>query len=205
MLKIGLTGGISSGKTTVSHFFTEHDQTEHQVSIIDTDTIARQVVEVGKPAYSEIVNEFGKRILNNDASIQRKILRQIVFENPDLRKKLEAITHPAIQTQVNIELSKLRSQYCIIVIPLLFEAKSSYDLNRILVIDCDKDIQIKRTMQRDRVSSAEVALIMQSQISQAQRLKFADDIIKNNGNFEDLREQVAKLHTHYLKLAKTHI
>ncbi len=201
MLKIGLTGGIGSGKTTVSDLFTQLDNNKNKVAIIDTDIIARQIVEVGKPAYKEIIKIFGKGILNKDASINRKALRNIIFDDPDLKQQLEDITHPRIQAEVNREISRLNAQYCIIVIPLLFETKSDYALDRILVIDCDTATQIKRTAQRDQVTEQDVAHIINLQQSREYRLKHADDIINNNNHIEQLKQQVQNLHVFYLKLA----
>ncbi|VAW91817.1 Dephospho-CoA kinase [hydrothermal vent metagenome] len=202
MLKIGLTGGIGSGKTTVSDLFYKLDNHENKVAIIDTDIIARQIVEVGKPAYKEIITVFGKDILNTNASINRKALATIIFNNPNLKQQLENITHPQIQAQVNSEISQLNTQYCIIVLPLLFETESDYALDRVLVVDCDTDTQIKRTTQRDQVTEQDVERIIKLQSSQAYRLKHADDVIKNDSNLANLRQQVQNLHEFYLKLAK---
>lgn len=201
MLKIGLTGGIGSGKTTVSDLFSKLDDNENKVAIIDTDIIARQIVEVGKPAYKRIIQIFGKEILNKDASINRKALRNIIFNDLNLKKQLEDITHPEIQLQVNSEITQLNTQYCIIVIPLLFETKSDYMLDRILVVDCDTDTQIKRTTQRDQVPAQNVERIIKLQSSQAYRLKHADDVIQNNNDLRHLKQQVRDLHAFYLKLA----
>lgn len=203
MLKIGLTGGIGSGKTTVSNLFSQFNQNEELVSIIDTDIIARQIVEKGKPAYTKIIEVFGKDILNDDASINRALLRKIIFKNPELKKQLEAITHPAIYAEVEKAISQLTSKYCIIVIPLLFETNPQYQLDRILVVDCEKENQIKRTIQRDQVTADNVNLILKSQVSREFRLEHADDIILNNDNPEKLINQVGKLHEFYLNLAKT--
>lgn len=203
MLIIGLTGGIGSGKTTVSNLFTQFNQHEELVSVIDTDVIARQIVEKGKPAYSQILDVFGKTVLNDDDSLNRAALRKIIFDDPELKKQLEDITHPAIQVEVKNVLAKLTSKYCIIVIPLLFETSSNYKLDRVLVVDCDKNSQIKRASQRDQVSEEDVSLILKSQVSREFRLKNADDIILNNDNPEKLVNQVEKLHNLYLNLAKT--
>ncbi len=200
MLKIGLTGGIGSGKTTVSNLFTKLDN--NKVAIVDTDIIARQIVEVDKPAYKEIIKIFGKGILNKDASINRKTLRNIIFNSPELKQQLEDITHPRIQAEVNRKISKLKAQYCIIVIPLLFETKSDYAIDRILVVDCDTTTQIKRTTLRDQTTAQDVENIIKVQQSREYRLKQADDIINNNNDLEQLKQQVQQLHSFYLKLAK---
>ena len=204
MLKIGLTGGIGSGKTTVSDLFTQLDNNKKKVAIIDTDIIARQIVEVDKPAYKEIIKIFGKGILNKDASINRKTLRNIIFNNPELKQQLEDITHPKIQAEVNRKISQLNTQYCIIVIPLLFETKSDYAIDRILVVDCDTTTQIKRTIQRDQTTTQDVENIIKAQQPREYRLKQADDIINNNHDLKQLKQQVQQLHSFYLKLAKEH-
>lgn len=201
MLKIGLTGGVGSGKTTVSNLFAKLNSPENTLAIIDTDIIAREIVEAGKPAYQAIVDVFGRAILNDDLTINRVALRKIIFSEPDLKSKLESITHPAIQTEVTNALSGLNVKYCIIVIPLLFETKSDYKLDRILVIDSDKNLQIERTVQRDNVLPDDVNRMIQSQTSRDYRLQHADDIITNNGRPEALLPQVEALHHLYLKLA----
>ncbi len=203
MLKIGLTGGVGSGKTTVSDLFAKFNKSENLVSIVDTDIVARQIVEVGKPTYNLIVDAFGHSILNNDLSINRAALRKIIFTDPESRSLLESITHPAIQAEVADILTKLNSKYCIIVIPLLFETKSDYQLDRVLVIDSDKNLQIERTTLRDRVSAEDVDLIIRSQVTREYRLKHADDVIINKGSIDELLPQIAKLHHIYLNTAHT--
>ncbi len=204
MIKIGLTGGIGCGKTTVSNLFAEYNQNndEDVVAIIDTDIIARQIVTPGTPAYQQIRDLFGDNILNKDTTINRAILRKLVFNNPDSRIALNKITHPAIQKEVQEKLGKLDVKYCIIVIPLLLETESDYKLDRILVIDCDESLQLSRTAKRDRISEQDVKLILQAQASRQQRLKYADDIISNNGDIDSLRKQVEQLHHLYLNIEK---
>jgi len=203
MLLIGLTGGIGSGKTTVSNLFASFNQNENIVSIIDTDIIARKIVEKSKPAYVKILEIFGEAILNNDGTINRSSLRKIIFSNPLLKKQLEGITHPAIQAEVQKAISQSSAKYGVIVIPLLFETSSNYSLDRVLVVDCEEENQIKRASQRDQISYDDVKLILKSQVSREYRLKHADDVISNNGNPEILKQQVEKLHHLYLNLAKT--
>jgi len=201
MLKIGLTGGIGAGKTTVSDLFAELDPSKKLLAIIDTDIIARQVVELNKPTYHKIVKEFGEPILNDDKTINRTALAEIIFSDSQAKKTLESITHPAIEAAVKSEIAKLEVNYCIIVIPLLFETKSNYQLDRILLIEADKDKRVKRTIKRDGSSQEKVALIMQSQMPVEKKRQHANDIIQNNGNREALKEQVLKLHQLYLNLA----
>jgi len=205
MLKIGLTGGIGSGKTTVSDLFKKlNTSSTETVAILDTDIIAREVVEKGKPAYTKIVALFGNKIINEDASINRSQLRNIIFKYPDLKKQLEEITHPAIQAEVETALSQISSKYCIIVIPLLFETNSNYPIDRILVIDCDKTTQIKRASKRDHVSETEIEKILDTQVSREYRLNHADDVIYNDDNPEKLISQVENLHNNYINLAKSY-
>jgi len=205
MLKIGLTGGIGSGKTTVSDLFKQQNTSSTEaVTILDTDIIARHIVEKGKPAYTKIVSVFGNKILNEDASINRSQLRNIIFKSPDLKKQLEEITHPAIQSEVEAALSQISSKYCIIVIPLLFETNSNYPLDRILVIDCDKTTQIKRAAIRDHVSETEIEKIIDTQVSREYRLNHADDVIYNDDNPEKLISQVENLHNNYINVAKSY-
>jgi len=200
MLKIGLTGGIGSGKTTVSNLFAKLNQPNNSLSIIDTDIIARHIVEVNKPAYKKIIATFGNSVLHEDLTINRAALRKMIFENITAKRQLEAITHPAIQKEVNQIISNLKKKYCIIVIPLLFETKSDYQLDRVLVVDSNENTQIERTIQRDNILADEVKLIIKSQLDRENRLQQADDIIVNNGDLEDLALQVEKLHHLYLKL-----
>jgi len=205
MLKIGLTGGIGSGKTTVSDLFKQLNTSSTEVvTILDTDVIARHIVEKGEPAYKKIITLFGNKILNEDASINRSQLRNIIFKYPDLKKQLEEITHPAIQAEVETALSQISSKYCIIVIPLLFETNSNYPLDRILVIDCDKTTQIKRASERDHVSESEIEKILDTQVSREYRLKHANDVIYNDVNPEKLISQVENLHNNYINLAKSY-
>lgn len=204
MFKIGLTGGIGCGKTTVADLFLTLNTTNKEfVTIIDTDIVARHVVEKGQPAYSKIVELFGAEILHSDASINRSKLRKIIFSNVKLKTQLENITHPAIYAEVQNTLSTLSSSYCIIVIPLLFETRSDYQLDRILVVDCEEKNQIKRVSERDKVTSNEVRLIIESQVSREYRLEHADDVIINQNNQKDLVLQVENLHKVYINLLKS--
>lgn len=201
MLKIGLTGGIGSGKTTISNLFAQLNESENLVSIIDTDIVAREIVAVATPTYNAIVDSFGGSILNADLTINRSTLRKIIFSDSKSKRQLESLTHPAIQATVFNKISKLSSKYCIIVIPLLFETQSDYKLDRVLVVDSEKEQQIERTRQRDLALPEDVELIIKSQVSREYRLKHADDVIINNRSQQSLLPQVEKLHHLYLKLA----
>ncbi|MCK5385896.1 MAG: dephospho-CoA kinase [Gammaproteobacteria bacterium] len=200
MLVIALTGGIGSGKTTVSEIFKSKN-----IPIIDTDIIARQIVEQDKPAYIEIIKIFGKEILNTDNSINRQALRKLIFSSTDKRLQLESILHPVIWQEVKSQLSSLTSPYCIIVVPLLFENLTkitAVKFDRVLVIDTEEEMQIKRSQKRDNSDIEVIKNIMKSQVSRQVRIDEANDIILNTDNLDSLNKQVEKLHQQYLKLSK---
>lgn len=147
MLKIGLTGGIGSGKSTVATLFSELG-----IPVIDMDVLAREVVMPGQPALQEIKKYFGDQICDKNDELDRRKLRDIIFSTPDKRTQLEAIIHPRIRQRVKTLVEELTTPYCIIVIPLLFETDRQDDIDRILVVDTRIEDQIQRTMQRDNIS-----------------------------------------------------
>ncbi len=197
MLKIGLTGGIGSGKSTVTRLFADLG-----VPIIDMDIIAREVVMPGQPALDEIKALFGSEICTPDNELDRKKLRDIVFSDAVKRKQLEDIVHPRIRDRVKDLQAELDAPYCIIVIPLLLETEGQDRIDRILVVDTSIEEQIQRTMQRDKVSEDQVRKIIASQVDRQTRLDKADDIINNSGATAQLQAQVSKLHQQYLVLAR---
>ncbi len=196
MLVIGLTGGIGSGKSTVSELFAELG-----VPVVDMDVIAREVVEPGKPGLEEITREFGPGILDTAGRLDRAALREQVFASQEKREKLEAILHPLIRQQAEQEIAGLQAPYCILVIPLLAESAQPFPVDRILVVDVPESVQIERTMTRDHSSEADVRKILEAQAARKTRLKLADDVIHNTGNRDALRKKVSELHRFYLKLA----
>lgn len=191
-LIIGLTGGIASGKTTVSDEFANLG-----APIIDADVIAHQIVEPGKPALQQIVEAFGKNILQGDGSLNRTALRQIVFADVSARKRLEGITHPVIGSEMQNQLNSVTTPYCILSIPLLVEGSGRGRADRILVVDCSVELQRKRLAMRDGSDETEIERILAAQATREKRLSFADDIINNNGNLEHLKRQIGDLHTVY--------
>ncbi|MFV2059792.1 MAG: dephospho-CoA kinase [Gammaproteobacteria bacterium] len=202
MLTIGLTGGIACGKSLVSGYFKQLGK-----PIIDTDIIARELVEPGKPALHEIIQIFGEKIIDNNSKLNRKLLREIIFESPSKRLQLEAILHPKIHSVVLENLTSLNKKntpppYCIIVIPLLFETKSSYPIDRVLLVDCTEQQQIERTMKRDKITREQSLAIIQNQTSRTERLKRSDDIIENTTNPDFCRSQLDKMHKKYMSLSK---
>lgn len=198
MLKVGLTGGIGSGKTTVSKLFASLG-----VPIIDADIIAREVVAPKQSALREISALFGDHLLDEQGQLRRKQLRQIIFADPNKRKQLEAILHPRIRQRMLEQVARAEHQhsYCILSIPLLLESGWQNILDRILVVDISEHLQLTRTCQRDNIDKQAAQAIIASQVSRQTRLLAADDIIDNDGNSDDLHQQVMALHQNYLNLS----
>lgn len=196
MLVVGLTGGIGSGKTTVSERFADYG-----VPVIDTDLIARELVEPGRPALAEIVAGFGPECLDGDGRLHRTHLRERVFADPAGRRRLEAILHPRIRALVRERVAALAVPYCLVVIPLLAETGMTDLIDRVLVVDAPEAEQIRRVMARDRIDADQARRILAAQASRDQRLALADEILENSGNLDQLDRQVAALHQHYSTLA----
>jgi len=196
MLTIGLSGGIGSGKTQVSDRFAKLG-----VPIIDTDIIARELVEPGQPALAEISTCFGKEILNAQGTLERRILRERIFSQPDKRQQLENILHPRIRAEVSKRIRALKQAWCIVVIPLLLESHPQEDIQRILIIDAPTELQYSRTIQRDNVKAKDVEKIIASQTSRQIRLDAADDVIVNDGSLEHLQQQVENMYQFYNQLS----
>lgn len=196
MLIVALTGGIGSGKTLVSDAFAQKG-----VPVIDTDHIARELVQPGQPALEALVEAFGRGVLNADGSLNRDLLRQRVFESDAERTKLEGILHPRIEQEVRDRLAELQAPYCIVVVPLLIEKGGYAFVDRILVVDTARETQVQRTVQRDNMDPEAVERILDAQADRRQRLARADDVISNDGDKAHLRAQVDQLHHTYLQLA----
>lgn len=195
MLKVGLTGGIGCGKSTVAKIFADFN-----IPVLDADEIAHRLVEPDQPALVQIRQEFGADILNPDGSLNRKKLRERVFSDLGQKQKLESILHPLIFKTLQTELEQLTAPYCIVSIPLLFETGMAHLVDRILVIDCPVEMQIERVKTRDKIAVERIQSIIDSQVSRATRKAKADDLIDNSGADYRLAEQVKKLHNLYLSL-----
>ena len=198
MLRVGLTGGIGSGKSTIASLFVMRG-----VPVIDTDEIARGLTEPGQETFGEIVRAFGDSILDENRRIDRKKLRERVFDNADERRRLETILHPHIRIIVREKLAALEAPYGIVVVPLLIESGFTDLVDRVLVVDAMENVQIQRTTARSGLSEPEIRKIMSAQVSRAQRLQQAHDVIENNGDRKQLEAEVERKHQWYLSLATT--
>jgi dephospho-CoA kinase len=198
MLRVGLTGGIGSGKSTVASLFATRG-----VPVIDTDEIARRLSEPGQPAFDEVIRTFGQDMLDHNHKIDRSKLRDRVFNNNEERHRLESILHPRIRAAVQTRLTELNAPYCILAVPLLIESGFTDLVDRILVVDVSETAQIQRTIQRSGLSEPEIRRIMSAQISRALRLQKADDVIDNNPDRKHLEAEVERLHQWYLSLVST--
>ncbi len=196
-LRVGLTGGIGSGKTTVCNFFSELG-----VPIIDADCISRELVQPGKPGLNTIVEQFGNCVLDNKGQLKRSYLRDVIFNDKQQRQKLESILHPLVYAEIQKQTMSTQSPYCIIAIPLLLETNAQKQVDRILVIDTSIEQQLARTEQRDKVNRQDIEKILNSQIPRESRLEAADDIIVNMSDLESIKKQVEQLHKSYLDMAK---
>ncbi|MBI5612821.1 MAG: dephospho-CoA kinase [Gammaproteobacteria bacterium] len=196
MLRIGLTGGIGSGKSTVAGLFAARG-----VPVIDADDIARRLAAPGQPAYREIVAQFGPAILDPERRIDRKLLRRRVFEQPAERLRLEAILHPQVRRAMEDEIAGLDTPYCILVIPLLFETAERFPVDRVLVVDADEARQIERAGRRDGADAEEIIRILAAQLPRAERLRRAHDVVRNDAGLAELETEVECLHRFYLQLA----
>lgn len=196
MLKVGLTGGIASGKTTISGLFEQRG-----VPVVDTDVISRQLLDIGEPGYEQVREHFGARILQQDGEIDRRKLRQTIFSDEAEKHWLESILHPLIYSQTNFEIQHCQSaSYVLVVVPLLFETRFQTLVDRVLVVDCGVQTQIKRLLERDKIDVTLAQKMLDYQLSNQARIDQADDLIHNNTN-DRLDDQVAALDKKYTAIA----
>jgi len=197
---VGLTGGIGSGKSTVADLFAQRG-----AALIDTDLIAHQLTAPNGLAIAQIEQAFGSQFIQSDRAMNRGLMRQEVFSNPDAKKKLEAILHPLIRSETERASAEAIGDYVMFVVPLLVESGSWVDrVSRVLVIDTPEELQIQRVMQRNGFDEPQVRAIMANQATRAARLAAADDVIVNQATTIELLPQVEKLHQLYISLAKQH-
>ncbi|HXH55098.1 MAG TPA: dephospho-CoA kinase [Gammaproteobacteria bacterium] len=200
---VGLTGGIGAGKSTVAQYF--HDC---RVLIIDTDKIARQLLEPDQPLLKEVVQYFGEKILQKDGTLNRVKLRALVFESTANRHWLETLLHPRIKEKIlqysyyQKARTEKKASYIIVDIPLLIEAHFEDIVDRILVVDCPLNLQIERIKKRDATPVNVIQQMIQTQVDRDTRLQKADDVIENTDGLEALKNKVFALHRYYIELSK---
>lgn len=197
-LRVGLTGGIGSGKSTICDLFSQLN-----VPIIDADLIAKEIVEPGTEGLQKVVSIFGKDILNKQGSLDRKKLREIIFNNDSNLKQLNSILHPLVYQSIELQSQSIVAPYCVIAIPLLFETNGEQFVDRVLFIDSPIELQIQRTIERDSVPRSQVENIIRSQMSRENKLTLADDIIDNSSSINHIKQEVLRLDRFYRGLCKT--
>ena len=195
-LVVGLTGGIGSGKSIVADAFAERG-----VEVTDTDRLAHALTAPGEPAYRAVLGAFGPAFARPDGTLDRARLRELVFADGDARARLEAILHPLIREAAAKEIAGWKGPYGILVVPLLLERTGASRVDRVLVVDCPEDVQIRRVMTRSALAEADVRAIMATQLPRAERLARADDVLDNSGAVSAIASQVAALDRRYRELA----
>jgi dephospho-CoA kinase len=194
--RVGLTGGIACGKTTVANLFVALG-----VPLVDTDVLAREVVAPASTLLPKIAEHFGAGVIAADGALDRRALRERVFADPAERRWLEALTHPAIRALTDERSAAARGPYVLVAIPLLVETDGAARFSRVLVVDCEPELQIARLMARDGITRAAAETMLAAQASREARLGIADDVIRNDGDLAGVRDQVEKLHRAYLVAA----
>jgi dephospho-CoA kinase len=194
--RVALTGGIASGKSTVASLFAALG-----VPVIDTDVIAREVVEPGQPALAAVVAAFGSEVLGSDGRLDRRRLRERIFTDAGARQRLNAILHPAIRAEMERQSRAAGGEYQLLVIPLLTEGGRREHIDRVLLVDVPEALQVERLMMRDAVSREQAQASLNAQATRAERLAMADDVLRNSGQPDELRDGVAELHGRYRALA----
>ena len=195
---LGLTGGVSSGKTTVCNFFKEFG-----CAVVDADLCARKVVMPGTKGLKKLTEHFGKSILNPDGTLDRKALRNIIFSDDDKLSFVNKTLHPLIHEQIMSELDEATGCYVVLAAPLLFENKLEHIPNRILCMDISPEIQIERTMQRDGCSYEIAKAMVEHQLPREKKISASDDVVVSNfPTLEELKNKIHELHCHYLEIIK---
>jgi dephospho-CoA kinase len=194
--RVGLTGGIASGKTTVAEMLAELG-----AGVVDTDDVAREVVEPGETGLESIKREFGADVLLETGQLDRAAMRRLVFQDTDARSRLEAILHPLIRERTLARVGELDSPYAVIVVPLLVETDFDKIVDRVVVVDCPRETQLERLMQRDGIDEAAAETMLAAQTDRELRNARADDLIDNSASKSAVREQARALHGRLLALA----
>tara|TARA_B100000085_G_scaffold135917_1_gene123767 strand:+ start:147 stop:743 length:597 start_codon:yes stop_codon:yes gene_type:complete len=193
---IGLTGGIGSGKSLAGDFFKSKN-----IDVIDADDLAHNALDIGGEGYKKFLDIFGETFLDENSEIDRKALRKYIFQNPEMKNKLEEIVHPIVQNGILNFINNSNSIYRIIIVPLIAETNSSSFYDRVLAIDCKKEIQIERASKRDNSNEEQILKIIQSQASSEDRNKIANDVVENNDTKDEFLMNLEDIHKKYLILA----
>lgn len=189
MMIIGLTGGIASGKSTVSKWFIDH-----HITVIDSDKIAREVVEKGEPALDDIMRVFGKRILHQDGTLNRGVLGEIVFQSSEKKRQLDHIMQPRILSKIKQQISMHSDEKVIVLdLPLLFEMGYDYLVDDIIVVAVDFETQVHRLQKRNHLTEEQAIQRIKSQLPLVEKIKRADFVVDNNGSREKTYQQVEKI------------
>ncbi len=196
VFRVGLTGGIASGKSTVASLFGALG-----VPVIDTDLIAREVVAPGTPGLTAVVGAFGPDVLQADGTLDRRRLRDLAFATTERRQQLEAILHPRIRERLEVLCATSGGPYQVLVIPLLVESGLEARVDRVLVVDCSESVQRARLRVRDGESAAGADRLLAAQANRAARLSRGDDVLVNEGTRDELHRRVQELHGNYLNFA----
>ncbi|WP_273150079.1 dephospho-CoA kinase [Methylophaga thiooxydans] len=194
--RVGLTGGVACGKSTVSQLFSELG-----VTIIDADVIARKLLEKDTDCYKQVIELFGNDITFSDGEINRALLRDLVFSDTTAKHQLEKILHPSVREQMLALAETSETAYCIFVVPLLVEADMLDLVDRILVIDIPEATQLERLIKRDKLTKSQAQNILNNQATRQQRMQVANDLIDNQNDINSLKDKVEELHHFYRELA----
>lgn len=199
MLIVGLTGGIASGKSTITALFNAHG-----VGHVDADIVARDIVAPGEPVLAQLIERYGAQLLLPSGELNRAVLRHLIFESPEERRWVEALMHPAIRRRMLEQAAQLPEPYGLLVVPLLFETGVDQQVDRVLVIDVPESLQRARLKARDHSSDVQIDAILNAQLSRAERLARADDVIDNQGALNDpaLAQRIATLDSDYRQRAE---
>ena len=195
MYKVGLTGGIASGKTVVADTFASLG-----AGVVDTDQVARDVVAPGQPGLEAVRREFGEAVIGVSGELDRRALREVVFADPQARRQLESLLHPLIRARTLETLARVQAPYAVAVVPLLVETGFGELVDRVAVVDCPRQIQIERLMNRDGIDLEQAESMMSAQVERQTRLAAAHDVIDNGGSRASTRSQVQRLHALYQRL-----
>ena len=194
---LGITGGIGSGKSAATQWFESQG-----IHVVDADIVAREIVAPGQAALAAIQQTFGDWVLLADGSLDRRALREHIFQDPAARQQLEKITHPAIRQSIIQQLQQAQSPYVILVSPLLFESNQHQLVQHSLLIDVDEATQIQRASQRDGHNIEHIQQIIAAQMPRHQKQQLANNIVLNNGSLDALYQQLKVLHLAYLQRAE---